>query len=413
MKFITHCLQFIIILCIVPSTLTKAQDGFVANCWDEPINRSSLTMGQLFNLGFTNNQYANEGVQQPFIVHRLDTTLYADTNHLYRLAHRSPLNKNIQLPTGDSAFVYLLPTHGIDSIMHIMTYHVKKVEDTTVIAPYSTDKHIFALSKPTILPTNANPKVQYKNNAPESYIVNQTIPIRWDFDIANCTLIDTQWVAVLIPPCGKDNYEIYTSNATTFPYIDTLLEEYIAKDFENNPYHTVRMGYDCWTKENIRSSYYADGQKVGNPMIYISQTYPEQSQNFEKYGYLYTWTDATRIPTDSTSLAKMLQGICPSGWHIPDVEELERITHFPSESVITTTDWITNNGTNSTDYSLLPAGKYSDGEFQNLHGEANVWSSDMTEHDMAKYLSISYNCSDTNIQTDKISSGKSIRCIKD
>jgi len=93
-------------------------------------------------------------------------------------------------------------------------------------------------------------------------------------------------------------------------------------DYDGNVYHTVVLGNQCWMKENLRVTHFADGRslKLGTA---VSETerlyyYPNNDQtNVSKYGLLYSWftaMDGVKATEDNPS---KVQGICPAGWHLP------------------------------------------------------------------------------------------------
>lgn len=79
------------------------------------------------------------------------------------------------------------------------------------------------------------------------------------------------------------------------------------KDYDGNTYNVVRIGNLCWMKENLRTTCYADGEKV----------------DFERTGsivtgYLYTWNVAKGYERGK-------QGICPDGWYLPSDWEWQQM----------------------------------------------------------------------------------------
>ena len=83
-------------------------------------------------------------------------------------------------------------------------------------------------------------------------------------------------------------------------------------------YDIVRIGNQIWMKENLNVDYKVDGTSYGN------YCYNNSADSCAKYGRLYTWAAAMDSATTYCGFGKSctathpVQGICPSGWHLPD-----------------------------------------------------------------------------------------------
>ena len=178
-----------------------------------------------------------------------------------------------------------------------------------------------------------------------------------------------------------DTFVFYTYDSTF-----TCSESTVA-DYDGNLYHTVAIGSQCWFKENVKSTHYADGTAIplvsGSNISGAARYYPNGSaENVSVYGYLYNHIAAMRgnPPADS-------HGICPEGWHVPSKSDWEHLADYllsrppyicnfsPSvptycKSLAADHSWTTHNGictignnladNNSTDMCLLPAGNFYD-----------------------------------------------------
>ena len=148
------------------------------------------------------------------------------------------------------------------------------------------------------------------------------------------------------------------------------------KDHEGNRYHTVRIGEQCWLKENLRTTTSpSTGAYLVNPLglsgnqyttSYTSKVahwYLNDSLTYapKNYGLLYNWcaamdtfkTDFSEVVastedcnTDniwyiSPAETEMHRGICPSGWHLPTTEEWTTMEIALSDSVgnLNETNW--------------------------------------------------------------------------
>ena len=124
-------------------------------------------------------------------------------------------------------------------------------------------------------------------------------------------------------------------------------------DHEGNTYNTVRIGNQCWTKENMRcktspstgtmiveprpSRYSISGKKA----YYVHG----DSTLASTHGLLYNWNAAvdtfnttfgeTSDETDNATAVSAIfnnnrRGICPEGWHVPSDEDWKQLTDFVS-----------------------------------------------------------------------------------
>ena len=392
--------------------VTFAQCGFVAVAYDDNITRSAASVGQMFTQGVSvDGNYANEGLQQPFLYRNAeDTLLYKNSSYpvAYRPAERNPEGIVYQVPVGLTPLLYLLPTRGIDTLINVMAYGVTGSNDTTVVAPYGVCDYDFDLPRPLVLPAGSVTPVHYDNDRPGTYPVGTVVPVEWTFGVANKTLTDTQLVNVKFPPCGTDNYDTDIAN---YPYSAALPYPLVATDHEGNTYNTVRIDCHCWTAENLKSTKYADGESIPNPMAYVSYEHPDEAANVERYGYLYTWDDAVRAPL-APDTDGYVQGVCPDGWHLPTGEDLARLGSHPAFDLMATTDWLIGGGTNITGFTALPAGKHTGYRFENLLGETHFWSATGISPSVARCCSLLFGCNDVLQLEIDTKNGLSVRCLK-
>jgi uncharacterized protein (TIGR02145 family) len=98
-------------------------------------------------------------------------------------------------------------------------------------------------------------------------------------------------------------------------------------DFDGNVYPTVEIGQQCWMKEDMRTTHYEDGTPI-DPNHYLSGICGNS------YAYkVYTWVAMMRDADGSNSNPSGVQGICPTGWHVPSAAEIIQLTdHVKSKS---------------------------------------------------------------------------------
>ena len=190
--------------------------------------------------------------------------------------------------------------------------------------------------------------------------------------------------------------------------------------------------------ENLKTTHYADGTEI--PLV-IDDTawadlgdnntdkaycyYDNSSTNADTYGALYTWAAAMNGAVTSSANPSGVQGVCPTGWHLPsDAEWTELTDYLGGESVAGgkmketgTTHWNSPNtgADNSSGFSALPGGHRNgdDGTF-NYVGNNGFWFSS-TEYNssLAWYRGLSSNYASVYLSGSSKSNGFSVRCIRD
>lgn len=156
-------------------------------------------------------------------------------------------------------------------------------------------------------------------------------------------------------------------------------------DIDNNTYNTVQIGLQCWLKENLRTSRYANGMSIALGSCTSTTTayryYPDNnSSNVPSYGYLYNWKAVMGNSSSSWTNPSGVQGICPTGWHVPSDAEWTQLTNYVSsqsqyvcgsnikiaKALASTTGWNSSTNTcavgnnpssnNVTGFSAFPVG---------------------------------------------------------
>ena len=148
----------------------------------------------------------------------------------------------------------------------------------------------------------------------------------------------------------------------------------MVQDVDGNIYSTVAVGSTCWMNSNLKTTHYADGREITNIYKYYYSGAPNVEENVSIYGLLYDWYDALDVARPTRSVR--VQGICPDGWYLPNEDDFEQLNTIPATDLRSTNYWLTNPGTNASGYDLRPAGMFnhSTNRYENLHGNAYLWS---------------------------------------
>ena len=195
----------------------------------------------------------------------------------------------------------------------------------------------------------------------------------------------------------------------------------VATDADNNTYPSVQLAGKCWMAKNLRTTRFSDGRAVNNLMVYDNIMYPNTTENLSRYGYLYDWDNAmdAQNGTVTPDANSHVQGVCPTGWRIPNHNDFMDIAG--SNSATDMYDlrynqyWLDGGGNNSTNYSLLPGGCYNDntGRYENLLGNAYLWGVNPASPSQPRAYWADCKCYMWQVSDTTNGMGHSVRCIKD
>jgi uncharacterized protein (TIGR02145 family) len=179
-------------------------------------------------------------------------------------------------------------------------------------------------------------------------------------------------------------------------------------------YHTVQIGSQCWFKENLNIGTMIDSAKNQKDNHLIEKyCYRNDPFNCAKYGGLYQWNEAMKYESGSSKL----EGICPSGWHIPDTTDIKKLNatvNNDSRNLKAVGQGKgAGTGTNKSGFSALLAGSRGlNGAFFGSNSYTYIWISDMANSVDAFDLYLN-NSSGIIYQSDsQIEYGFSVRCLK-
>jgi len=214
---------------------------------------------------------------------------------------------------------------------------------------------------------------------------------------------------------------------------------------DNMRYKAAAIGEQIWMAQNM--NYAAIGSKCGNGDV-LSET---NTTTCDMYGRLYNWATAMNLPSkcngiSSTSDADCAiktpfhQGVCPSGWHLPNKDEwgiliLATGGHYPpyaelvgrSDYLKATFGWNnvcveyqdgvcsktqSGNGTDNYGFSALPGGYgNSDGSFGGTGDYGSWWTATTID-----YTGTDASCINDNFYLgcrDLKDNLQSVRCVQD
>ena len=213
-------------------------------------------------------------------------------------------------------------------------------------------------------------------------------------------------------------------------------------DYDGNVYHTVQIGNQCWMKENLRTTHYSNGTSIAlgqttNPdtaFYYVPQQYSSQPT---KFGYLYNWSAVMNGAMSSYANPSGVQGICPTGWHVPSSAEwnqlIEYLWYQPTytcnsdweniaKSLASTSGWhnwwwtcVVGNqpeNNNATGFSAYPAGGMLGGNtLLNFSDCTYFWTSSETNSSFANTSILYFNATYVDQSEYEKLCGLSVRCV--
>ena len=208
-------------------------------------------------------------------------------------------------------------------------------------------------------------------------------------------------------------------------------------DRDGQVYRTVTIDGRTWMAENLN---FDPGQGGSEDAKYDwSWCYDSIPENCYVAGRLYTWAaavDSVKLATDAENpldcgyrkgcgLKGTVQGICPSGWHLPSKWEWESLPVRKGENLMSRNGWnwpgvgAGGNGKDTYGFSALPVGSCNGYFSQGAGSEANFWSA--TECDTKDYyldlaafaFSLDYYGPRVLMRSTYKDIAYSVRCVKD
>lgn len=210
-------------------------------------------------------------------------------------------------------------------------------------------------------------------------------------------------------------------------------QAYLTDLRDGQTYRIVAIGSQVWMAENL------------NYEVEHSFCYDDFENNCTKYGRLYVWSASVGKTEDECGcgnkcslLSGNIQGVCPSGWHLPSRAEWDTLVTAVGGEVLagknlkTSSRWGPNgNGTDSFGFSALPAGYwgmeivgrgnsvlhfepgYAQPYYDSMGDYTAFWSSTEFDESLAYSINLTTDYDDVKLYPMPKYLGYSIRCVKD
>jgi len=216
--------------------------------------------------------------------------------------------------------------------------------------------------------------------------------------------------------------KLYTIN---FPISGISCPGLLAVTYMGQTYNTVKIGTQCWLRENLNAGIKINGtQEQENNGVIEKYCYDNDLTNCNTFGGLYQWHEIMQYTSTPGS-----QGICPQNWHLPTSDEWDILTDFLGGYIaggkMKTTGtieagtglWNAPNigATNESGFSALPSGdRYRvDGLFYNLGTYCAWWSSSESYPEFAWMRYINNDDEGIRYWGWFMNEGLSVRCVYD
>jgi uncharacterized protein (TIGR02145 family)/uncharacterized repeat protein (TIGR02543 family) len=197
-----------------------------------------------------------------------------------------------------------------------------------------------------------------------------------------------------------------TDNVTMYAKWDNNSVTTFKDSRDNKTYKKVTISGQTWMAQNLN---YDDPNDI--PGVVTDTCYSNSADSCAKYGRAYTWSIA--MGGNTPAPGSSVQGVCPSGWHVPSYDEWNTlITHAGGASTAGTklkssVGWYRYDGipagTDEYGFSALP----NNGNY----GQGGIW---WTANNNYNYMSMSYSSQSVNNYSNGSQTNLySVRCVQD
>ncbi|MDX9696383.1 MAG: FISUMP domain-containing protein [Bacteroidales bacterium] len=226
---------------------------------------------------------------------------------------------------------------------------------------------------------------------------------------------------------GYGNQIVFTTLSPYNTFTDTR---------DNTVYHSIVIGTQEWMIENLKylpSVMDTSTYSATSSCYYVYDYYgtsvveAKATTNYNLYGVLYNWHAASNGATSGSNTQVGIQGICPSGWHLPSNYEFQVLedyinSEYNLRQVGNAWDCY-NSSTNEYGFSGLPGGYFipisqpSTHSFTDIGDKASWYSSNININPNGYILSTkshwSLNCYDFwGTSGPNLERAFSVRCVK-
>jgi len=225
---------------------------------------------------------------------------------------------------------------------------------------------------------------------------------------------------------SSSSVNVSSSSTALYSSSSTASGDFITDARDGIKYKITKIGTQTWMAENLRyktKSYYE--ACYGKDATGV--TSDSLAKNCDTYGMLYDWS--TALISDEYCNSRLCNptvgfkynGICPEGWHLPEVDEWLTLFDFVGDKTLlrANSSLYGDRGLDNPDpfgFSALPGGYRGSDGFVGLGNYGVFWSATESDKLNAYGFSIGYTTSNNGIggiSTQRKINSSSIRCVKD
>jgi uncharacterized protein (TIGR02145 family) len=285
------------------------------------------------------------------------------------------------------------------------------------------------------------------------YLQNQDVsdvseaPYEYQLTLADSLLGDVNIRAVAVDNEGGAKSASITIVVDTPGGFNPDLNYGTIQDVDGNSYKTIEIGEQNWMAENLKVTHYADGTPV--PLVAEDALwsslgnsdraycwYDNKSEYADTTGVLYSWGGAMNGSASVNDTTARVQGVCPSGWHLPSDEEWKELEMElgMSQAVADKYEWrgtyqggdLKEKGfshwdnpnlgsTNSSGFTALSGGFRSNtGTYYGIGEYATFWSAtEETGSSTIWYRALNFDKTQVYRYFVQGNRGVSVRCVED
>jgi len=205
-------------------------------------------------------------------------------------------------------------------------------------------------------------------------------------------------------------------------------------DYGGQVYNTVKIGDQCWLRENLNiGTMLNSSDTLRNNDTIEKYCYQNEITNCDKFGGMYTWNELMNY------VDTIPQGICPEGWHVPSDSDWKILEgtldslYAVNDTVWDTTGWRGYNvggimkkmgsddwyypnvgAKNTFGFSAVPGGirYFEEKTFDKVLAANYLWTSTKKEDSDAWFRLLSYGHADIKRSFTNTENAFSVRCIK-
>ncbi len=215
------------------------------------------------------------------------------------------------------------------------------------------------------------------------------------------TLIENQFSS---SSKGSVSSSSILNDASSSSAKEELLTGSVTDERDGRKYKTVKIGRQWWFAQNL------------NYETENSHCYNDSTKYCDKYGRLYTWADAVGKSEEECgvrhvcNLTLLVQGVCPSGWHVPSNYEWNDLLVYVGGDEIAGE---VLKSSSEAGFALLYAGRINyAGDFIQEGRSAFIWSSSEVDDYDSYYVDFYYTYSKVFLEDADKTDGYSVRCVK-